>query len=179
MLLKHIVISLLVFVSPVFPPAIIPFAYTLIWLRLVQWAGPVWLSLCTVLPAALSSILIRMLYGYFHKKILEFKKRKNHEDWISRIERKIAKYLENKKKISKFNNKIKNYLETKNNKLVLFLLTIVAIDSAIPDIIAIGIVRKKLPFRMFIIAVVIGKSTVYLPVILLGEGILILIKSWF
>ncbi|MEI6119392.1 MAG: hypothetical protein WCP92_09740 [bacterium] len=67
--------------------------------------------------------------------------------------------------MSNFNNKITKYLETKNSKRILFLLTIVAIDSAIPDIVAIGIVRKRLPFPLFIIAAVIGKSTVYLPVI--------------
>jgi hypothetical protein len=41
------------------------------------------------------------------------------------------------------------------------------------------IVRKKLPFPLFILAAIIGKCTVYLPVIWLWEWLLILIKSWF
>jgi len=118
-----------------------------------------------VIPAAASSILIRLLYGYMHRWILAFKEKRGNEDRISRLEKRFAKYLENKKRLSKLNKKITNYLETKNSKRVLFLLTIVAIDSAIPDIIAIGIVRKRLPFPLFIIAAVIGKCTVYLPVI--------------
>jgi membrane protein YqaA with SNARE-associated domain len=100
-----------------------------------------------------------------HRWILTFKAKRDNKDWISRLENRFAKYLENKKNLSKLNNRITNFLETKNSKLVLFLLTIVAIDSAIPDIIAIGIVRKRLPFPLFILAAIIGKSTVYLPVI--------------
>ncbi|MFA6256257.1 MAG: hypothetical protein WC606_03665 [Candidatus Absconditabacterales bacterium] len=165
MLLKHILLSCLVFVSPIFPPAIIPIAYTLIGVRILQGAGPIALSFSTVIPAAASSIIIRLLYGYMHRWILTFKAKRDNKDWISRLENRFAKYLENKKNLSKLNNRITNFLETKNSKLVLFLLTIVAIDSAIPDIIAIGIVRKRLPFPLFILAAIIGKSTVYLPVI--------------
>lgn len=172
MLLNHILLSSLVFISPIFPPIFIPFAYTLVGLRLVQWDWPIGLSLSTVIPAAASSILIRILYGYMHKKILAFKNKRNNKDWISRLENKISIYIENRKRLSKFNNKITNYLETRNSKLVLFLLTIVAIDSAIPDIAVIGIVRKKLPFPLFILAAIIGKSTVYLPVIWAGKWIL-------
>ncbi|MFA5747784.1 MAG: hypothetical protein WC872_01590 [Candidatus Absconditabacterales bacterium] len=179
MLLNHILLSCLVFVSPIFPPVIIPFAYTLIGVRLLQGAGPMALSLATVLPATLSSVMIWLLYGYAHKWILKFKEKRNNQDFISRFEYRISKYIENRKGLSKINKKIKNYLSTKDSKIILFLATIFAIDSAIPDIVVVGIVRKKLPFPLFILAAIIGKCTVYLPVIWLGEGLLILIKSWF
>lgn len=177
MLLSHIIISCLVIISPIFPPVIIPITYTLIGIRLVQGAGPIGMSVATVIPAAASSILIRLLYGYMHKWILTFKTKRDNKDWISRLENRFAKYIENKKRLSAFNKKITNYLETKNSKRVLFLLTIVAIDSAIPDIIAVGIVRKRLPFALFVIAVCIGKATVYLPVIWWAKRILTLFWS--
>lgn len=104
-----------------------------------------------------------------HRWILAFKAKRDNKDWISRLENRFAKYIENKKRLSRINNKITTYLETRNSKLVLFLLTIVAIDSAIPDIVVIGIVRKKLPFILFILAAIIGKATVYLPVIWAGK----------
>lgn len=107
-----------------------------------------------------------------HKKILEFKEKRDNKDWISRIEKKFATYIEDRRRLSKLNKKITNYLETRNSKLILFLLTIVAIDSAIPDVVVIGIVRKKLPFRLFIVAAIIGKSTVYLPIIRWAKWIL-------
>ncbi len=172
MLLRHILISVVVFISPVFPPAIIPIAYTLIGIRLVQWAGPIAMSFGTVIPAAASSIIIRLLYGYMHRWILAFKAKRDNKDRISRLENKFATYIENRKKLNKLNNKLTGYLETKNSKLVLFLLTIVAIDSAIPDIVAIGIIRKRLPFPLFVIAAIIGKATVYLPVIWWAKRIL-------
>ncbi len=172
MLLRHLVISALVFISPVFPPVFIPIAYTLIGVRLLQWAGPIAMSLATVIPATISTVLVRLLYGYAHRKILAFKAKRNNNDRLSRIEKRFAEYVENRKRLNKLNKKITNYLETKNSKLILFLLTIVAIDSAIPDIVAIGIVRKRLPFPLFILATVIGKSTVYLPVIRWAKRIL-------
>lgn len=177
MLLNHILLSFLVFISPVFPPVFIPIAYTLIGVRLFQWSGPIGLSLSTVIPAAVSSILIRLLYGYVHRRILTFKAKRDNKDRISHLESKFARYLENKKRLSKINTRITNYLETKNSKRVLFLLTIVAIDSAIPDIVAIGIVRKRLPFSLFILAAFIGKCTVYLPVIWWAKRILQLFWS--
>lgn len=177
MLLDHLLLSFLVFISPVFPPAIIPFAYALIGVRLVQWDGPTGLSFTTVIPAALSSIVIWLMYWYLHKKIQAFKTKRNNQDFISRMQYKVSTYLEKKKKISKINQKIKNYLATRNSKIALFLVTIFAIDSAIPDVIAIGIVRKKLPFPLFVLAAVLGKATVYLPVIWLGKWLLIRFKT--
>lgn len=177
MLLKHLIISFLVVISPIFPPVIIPITYTLMGIRLLQGAGPVAMSFATVIPAAGSSILIRLLYGYVHKKIHKFKEKRDNTDRISRLEKRFATYLENRKRLNKLNKKITNYLEKKNSKLVLFLLTIVAIDSAIPDIVAIGIVRKRLPFPLFILAAIIGKSTVYLPVIWWAKRILTLFWS--
>lgn len=174
MLLKHLIISCLVVISPIFPPVIIPITYTLMGIRLVQGAGPIAMSLATVIPATISSILIRLLYGYVHKLILAFKAKRDNKDWISRLENKFATYIENRKWLSKFNKKITNYLGTKNSKRTLFLLTIVAIDSAIPDIVAIWIVRKRLPFPLFILAAFIGKSTVYLPIIWWAKRILTL-----
>ena len=173
MLLRHILLSCLVAISPIFPPVIIPITYTLMGIRLLQGAGPIAMSFATVIPATASSILIRLLYWYLHRKILKFKEARDNKDRISRLEKRFAKYIENRKRLSKLNSKITNYLETKNSKLVLFLLTIVAIDSAIPDIVAIGIVRKRLPFLLFILAAIIGKCTVYLPVIRLGKWLLI------
>jgi len=177
MLLKHLIISFLVVISPIFPPVIIPITYTLMGIRLLQGAGPIAMSFATVIPAAWSSILIRLLYGYMHKKIHMFKEKRNNTDRISRLEKRFATYLENRNRLNKLNKRITNYLEKKNSKLVLFLLTIVAIDSAIPDIVAIGIVRKKLPFPLFVLAAIIGKSTVYLPVIWWAKWILTLFWS--
>lgn len=177
MLLKHIIISLLVIISPIFPPAILPITYTLMGVRLIQWSDPVAMSFATVIPGAISSILIRLLYGYIHRWILAFKTKRNNKDRISRLEKRLAKYIANKKRLSKMNNKITSYLETRKSKGVVFLLTILAIDSAIPDIVVIGIVRKKLPFFLFILAAIIGKATVYLPVIRAGKWILNLFGS--
>ena len=109
--------------------------------------------------------MIWLLYEYMQNKLERFKKRNDDKDRFSRIEYKISTYIEGKKGLSSLNAKIKYYLTHKNSKVILFLATIVAIDSAIPDIVVIGIVRKRLPFPLFILAVIIGKATVYLPVI--------------
>lgn len=178
MLLNHILLSLLVFISPIFPPVIIPFSYTLIWIRLVQGSSPIWLSLSTVIPAVVSSIMIWLLYDYMQDKLERFKKKNDDKDRFSRVEYKISTYIEGKKRLSRLNAKIKHYLTHKTSKLVLFLATIVAIDSAIPDIVVIWIVRKRLPFPLFILAVIIGKATVYLPIIWAWKWILVIFWNW-
>ena len=172
MLLNHIILSLLVFISPIFPPVIIPFAYTLIWIRLLQWSGPIGLSFSTVIPAIISSIMIWILYSYMQTRLEKFKKKRNDNDWISRLEYRISAYVESKRKLNNLNTRIKNYLTTKNSMALLFFATIIAIDSAIPDIVVVGIVRKKLPFPLFVLAAIIGKATVYLPVIWAWKWIL-------
>jgi hypothetical protein len=97
MLLEHLIISFLVVISPIFPPVIIPITYTLMGIRLLQGAGPIAMSFGTVVPAAASSILIWLLYGYMHRWILAFKEKRDNKDWISRLENKFASYIENKK----------------------------------------------------------------------------------
>jgi len=97
MLLKHLIISCLVIISPIFPPAIIPVTYTLMGIRLLQGAGPIAMSFGTVLPAAASSILIWLLYGRLHRRILAFKEKRDNKDRISRLEKRFVKYMENKK----------------------------------------------------------------------------------
>ena len=97
MLLKHLIISILVIISPIFPPAIIPITYTLMGIRLLQGAGPIAMSFGTVLPAAASSILIRLLYGYVNKRILAFQEKRDNKDRISRLENKFATYIQNRK----------------------------------------------------------------------------------
>jgi len=174
MIIKQILLAFLVFISPLFPPVIIPFSYWIVALLLAQNYNPLILCIITIIPAALSSLMIRFFYWYVHKKIIAYKEKKDNKDIISRIEHKIAKYIENKKKLSKINQKIKSHLWANHWQLLLFLITILAIDSAIPDFVIVWIVRKKLNFWLFIIAAIIGKTIVYAPVILIWKWILTL-----
>ncbi|MEI6673389.1 MAG: hypothetical protein WCL02_09145 [bacterium] len=50
-----------------------------------------------MIPAATSSIIIWLLYGYAHKRIIKFKAKRDNKDWISRLEKKLATYIENRK----------------------------------------------------------------------------------
>jgi len=172
MIIKQILLSFLVFISPLFPPVIIPFSYWIIAFLLAQNYSPWLLCSITIIPAVLSSLMIRFFYWYVHKRILSYKEKNENKDVISRIENKIAKYIQNKKKLSKINQKIKSHLWANHWQLLLFIITIVAIDSAIPDFVVVWIVRKRLNFLLFMIAAIIGKAIVYAPVIFIGKWIL-------
>jgi len=174
MLIKQILLSFLVFISPLFPPVIIPFSYWIIAFLLTQNYSTRTLSIITILPAAFSSIIIRFFYWYVYKKISDYKHKRKHKDIISRIENKIIKYFENKKGLNKINQKIKKHLDTNHGQLILLFVTILAIDSAIPDFVVVGIVRKKMNFRLFLLSCIIGKTIVYAPVIFLWKWILTL-----
>lgn len=174
MLTKQILLSFLVFISPLFPPVIIPFSYWIIAFLLAQNYSVRTLSIITILPAAFSSAIIWFFYWYVYKKISDYKHKREHKDMISRIENRIIKYFENKKGLNKINQKIKKHLDANHGQLILFFVTILAIDSAIPDFVVVGIVRKKLNFRLFLLASIIGKTIVYAPVIFLWKWILTL-----
>ncbi len=171
---KQIFLSFLVFISPLFPPVIIPFSYWIMAFLLAQNFNPWTLWIITILPAALSSVLIRFFYWYVYKRISNYREKKDNKDIISRTENRIVKYFENKKKLSRINHWIKGHLNAKHGQFILFLITIFAIDSAIPDFIVVGIVRKKLNFWLFLLAAIIGKTIVYAPVIFIWKWILIL-----
>lgn len=174
MLIKQILLSFLVFISPIFPPVFIPFSYWIIAFLLSQNYSTRTLSIITILPATISSILIRFFYWYVYKKLSDYKHKKEHKDIISRIENKILKYFENKKSLNKINQKIKKHLDANHGQLILFFVTIIAIDSAIPDFVVVGIVRKKLNFLLFLLAAIIGKAIVYAPVIFIWKWVLTL-----
>ncbi len=174
MFIKQILLSFLVFISPLFPPLIIPFSYWIIALLLAQNYNPRIVSIITILPAAFSSIMIRFFYWYVYKKILNYKNKNDNKDMISKIENRLVKYFKNRKKLNKISQKIKHHLSADHGQLILFFVTIFAIDSAIPDFIVVGIVRKKLNFRLFLLASIIGKTIVYAPVIFIWKWILIL-----
>jgi len=171
MFLKFLFISILVFVSPVFPPVIIPFSYIVIWWYLLNWIDPILLSIFTVGPATISTIAIWFLYGHINNKISSLKDKKNNNR-ISKVESKIVNYTKSKKRLDKVNKKIIWFLESKKNVFVFFIITVFAINSAIPDIIVIWVVRKRLKLRMFICATIIWKAIVYLPIIWAGKWLL-------
>lgn len=133
-----------------FIPRLIPLLYaTLAWLT-ISGASELHLTLVTRAGAVFWACILWILDGYiatwFSKRFKSFKHTHNTMMW-----RMIAK-LHNKMQIS-------------NHPLLLALLVVWTTRSAIPDILIIRSIREKVPFRVFLISMVIGKFFVYTPII--------------
>ena len=170
MFLQYLLLGTLVFISPIFPPIIIPFSYTTIGALLLQHAQPFSLAIITIVSASGSSILIRVLQKDLIGRFATY--RKNSSGPLARISNSITQRFTQQKQLSKLNTKLKQHLERDHGQFILFGITILAIQSAIPDLIIIRMLHKKLHFGYFLLAVILGKAIVYLPVIYIGKGIL-------
>ncbi len=144
-----------------FIPWLLPVTYAaLIWAQ-TQGYDPTFICLISIWWAIIWTSTIRLLDTYFTKRVKKYikiplKRRKEHM-WAK--DAKDTWWF--KRKIKWLNEK----LQVTEKKRVLFFLVIVTTYSIIPDILLIKYVRNKISFLVFLIAVTIWKSLIYIPVI--------------
>ena len=154
-----------------------PLAYSMIGVLLVQKADPRALSIMATVVSSGSCILTRLLWTYVHGKITEHQEKHKHKDRFSRMEKRIKNYFDKKESLGKYSEKIKNYTERAHGKFALGLVIIFLLQSAVPDVIAIRFLHKKIPFRYFSVTAIIGKAIVYVPFVFIGQSLISLLKA--
>lgn len=172
MILQYLLLVVLVFLCPLFPPVIMPFVYSLLWVLLVQWADPRILSLVSIVVGTVSCVITRWAWKPITAKINEYKHKRNHEDWLSKIERTIASYLDKQNAVNSYWKKIEAYAEKPHGKVMFALIIIFLLQSSVPDVIAIKFLHKRVSFWFFSWTAFLGKAVVYLPFIFLGMGLI-------
>jgi len=78
-------------------------------------------------------------------------------------------YFDNHKRFSKISARREAYAATKEGKYTTFLFAIFCFLPVLPDVICIRILYRKISFRSFVAAVIIGKCLTFLPIIFLGK----------
>ena len=175
MILQFIILCVLIFLWPLFPPILIPISYSVTWALLIQDANPITLSILSVATATFSTTLIWLAQNHIIYKLNIINQKKDEKKFLY----KINKYFKKPKKIQKISKKRKKYIKTNHGKFATFLFTIVCYLPIIPDIITTRILYKKIKFPYFLLALIIGKSITHIPFIFFWKGILTLIKSQF
>ncbi|MEI7477363.1 MAG: hypothetical protein WCJ81_02295 [bacterium] len=177
-IIQHILLFFLVFISPLFPPVIIPFTYSLLALLLVQSVDPRTLSIISVAGSTLSCMVTWFIWDEVIKKTDRYQEKYPNSIW-SKIIIKIKHFLSSQTGINKYTEKIERYAKSPHGKIIFILIVIFLVQSSIPDIIAIKLLRKKVSFLFFSITAAIGKVIVYVPFIFLGMTALAYIKQFF
>lgn len=119
-----------------------------------------WSKFDVIIILSISWIIVWLLWRYI-------------DNYMSILLQKIKILIKQKnnkntfwQKIRIFYKKIENKLENTHNIYIVFLLTVILIQSALPDVIIVRIVRKKFNMFWFIFTFAIGKILTYLPIVI-------------
>lgn len=171
MTIQLIMLCIITFLWPLFPPVLVPLSYSFTWVLLLQHANPILLSILSVWSATLSTTIIWIVQNYLIKKI----KKLNKNNIFNQINNYFKKYT----KVNKLSSKREKYIKTKNGKIITFLIAIVCYLPIIPDIITTRLLYKKIKFPYFLLALIIWKFFTHVPFIFLWKWLLELIKTQF
>jgi hypothetical protein len=173
MITQLIILSIITFLWPLFPPVLVPLSYSFTGALLLQHANPFTLSIISVWSATLSTIIIRIVQNHIIKKLNKINIKKNS------ILNEINKYFKKNTKIKKLSLKREQYIQTKHGKIVTFFFAIICYLPIIPDIITTRLLYKKIKFPYFLLALIIGKFFTHVPFIFLWKWLLELISTHF
>ncbi|MBP6911389.1 hypothetical protein KBC03_07505 [Patescibacteria group bacterium] len=174
---QFILLSVLVFLSPLFPPVVVPFSYTVIGWLLVDHVNPWLIAAISVILSTISCMVTRLLWVHLHEKVGAYQEKKQRNDFFSRAERKIEAWFAKRETMNAYAQKLQRYTEKRKGKVVLFIVVVFLFQSALPDVLGIKFLHKKMSFGMFTLSAFLGKLIVYLPVIFIGKTALELIRT--
>jgi len=176
MVFQLFILAIVIIVSPLVPPVLVPLSYSMTGALLLQGLNPWVLSIVSVLAAALTDVIIRIIQGRVIEKISIYEQiDEDKQRWIHRTSNKINAFFKKQRNLSKLGKKREEYGKTKKGKVATFFFAIFCYIPIIPDIISTRLLYKKIDFPYFLIAVIIGKSITHIPFIFLGKWLLQLI----
>ncbi len=181
MAIQLILLFWLIFLSPFFPPVITPFSYPLIALLLLQKASPWTLSLIAIGANTLGSIIIWRFLPVVTIRFRTYQTQRENKDITSLLGNRLISYTKKNDNISQTSQRFEQYMEKKGWGIGLFIFSAIIFWSAVPDIVIIKIIRKKINFFYYVTSAILGKSAVYIPIIFIGKSLLALLRTrfWF
>ena len=172
MLAQEIFTGLVMFISPLVPPILVPLAFSMIAFLMYQKANPREVSGLMIASSMLACIAIRIIEGYIVQKMREHKLKHKKPDPITLRSQKFLSFFIKEDQGNKISQRVEGYVKTKRGRVILFLLAIFCTAPTVPDIITVRIFRYKMKVVPFLIAAFIGKIISFVPFVFLGKGIL-------
>ena len=166
---------IIILISPLVPPVLVPLSYSFTGFLLLQKIDPRIVSLVSVWFATLGAILIWKIQSHIIQRLTIYETIPD-TGFFSRIARRINYYFRKETKIAQLSLKRERYIETRTGKVATFLFAIFCFLPILPDIIGTRILYKKITFPYFVLAVLIGKSATHIPFIFAGKTLLQLLN---
>ena len=170
MVFQLFILWIVIIVSPLVPPILVPVSYSMTAALILQGIDPRILSIVSVWAALIADIIIRKMQNFVIPKMTIYEEPiKDH--MFARIVNKMNIYFKREERIGRLSLKWEQYLEKKSGRIITFFFAIFCYLPILPDIIGTRILYKKIKFPYFIIAVIIGKSITHIPFIFVGKSI--------
>lgn len=90
---------------------------------------------------------------------------------FARIVNKMNSYFKKEERIGRLSARREKYIEKRTGRILTFLFAIFCYLPILPDIIGTRLLHKKIKFRPFLLAVIIGKSITHIPFIFVGKSL--------
>lgn len=171
MILQLIILWILIVISPLVPPILVPLSYSYTGILLAQQINPRIISIVSVGASTLWVIIIRKLQHHIIMKLTIQEKIKGNNIFV-RIINIMNSYFKKQERLARISLKWEQYIERRTGRITTFIFAIFCYIPVIPDIIGTRILYKKIKLPYLIIAVIIGKSTSHIPFIFLGKTLI-------
>lgn len=178
MILQLFILWLVIIVSPLVPPILVPLSYSMTGALILQQIDPRILSMVSVGAAVIADIIIWKMQNFVIPRMTINEDPLQDKNIFARIINKMNSYFKKEEKIGKIWLKWEKYLEKKSGRVLTFLFAIFCYIPVIPDIIATRLLYKKIKFPYFVLASIIGKSITHIPFIFLGKSVFEFIRFW-
>lgn len=172
MILQLFLLWIIIIVSPLVPPILVPLSYSITGVLIVQNIDPWILSMVSVGAAVIADIIIWKMQNFVIPRMTINEDILKDKNIFSRAINKMHSYFKKEERIGRLWLKWEKQLEKKSGRIATFLFAIFCYLPIIPDIISTRMLYKKIKIPYFIIAVIIGKSITHIPFIFLGKSVL-------
>lgn len=171
MILQLFLLWIIIILSPLVPPILVPLSYSMTGVLILQNIDPWILSIVSVGAAVVADIIIWKMQNFVIPRITIDKDLLKDKNIFSRAINKMHSYFKKGERIGRLWLKWEKKLEKKSGRIATFLFAIFCYLPIIPDIISTRMLYKKIKIPYFIIAVIIGKSITHIPFIFLGKSL--------
>lgn len=172
MILQLFLLWIIIIVSPLVPPILVPLSYSITGILIVQNIDPWILSIVSVTAAVIADIIIWKMQNFVIPRMTIYEDPLKNKNIFSRIINKMHSYFKKEERIGRLWLRWEKKLEKRSGRIATFLFAIFCYLPIIPDIISTRILYKKIKIPYFIIAAIIGKSITHIPFIFLGKSVL-------
>ena len=146
MVFQLFLLWILIIVSPLVPPILVPLSYSMTGALVLQKIDPWILSLVSVAAAVIADIIIWKMQNFVIPRMTIDEDLSKDKNIFSRIINKMNSYFKKEERIGRLSVKWEKYLEKRSGRIITFLFAIFCYVPVIPDIIATRILYKKIKF---------------------------------